>query len=607
MPESGNMPESEVQEPADLLHLALPISQKVVLVIDLVESVRLMTADEADTVARWHDFAHHAQNHTIPQCHGRLVKSLGDGLMVEFEQPRDAANAAIALHQTIAKNNITLTAERQMHLRAGINATHVYTDHNDIYGAGVNLAARLATLAGPGETVVSASVRDGLTDGLDASVEDLGECYLKHLDEPVRAYRVGAAGAAPVVVAQREYAAPLQPTIAVIPFTARSNEPEHFAIGELIADGVIHQLGKTRALRVVSRLSTKALRSHINKADAASRLLNASYTLSGSYLVQNNKILVFAELCDNERENIVWTHRFQGFTQDLFHPESEISQIIASAASLALIATEVQRASHQPLPTLTSYTLMLGAVTLMHRASHADFLKSRSFLERLTEMHSRNALPFAWLGKWHVLHVAQGWSTDPTRDAKEALIYCQKAMEYDESSSLAIAVTGQVHGYLNKDLSTAEKLYREALDVNPNESFAWLWLGITAAFRGNGEVAVEATEKALALSPLDPLRYYYQSLAASAAITGGKYERAIQLANDSIRVNRSHSSTYRAKAIAQVLSGRTEAAKVTVKELLVLEPEFTVRKFKERFPAAKEAPEHTQRLAEALQAAGLPK
>ena len=189
MPDSGTITATDNQEPADLLRMALAVSQKVVLVIDVVESVRLMAADEPGTVARWHNFVQTARHLTIPQHKGRLVKSLGDGLMVEFENSRDATNAAQAFHIAINASNAGLPADRQMHLRAGINDTPVYTSQMDIFGAGVNLAARLATLAGPGETVVSASVRDGLTDGLDANIEDLSECYLKHIDEPVHITR----------------------------------------------------------------------------------------------------------------------------------------------------------------------------------------------------------------------------------------------------------------------------------------------------------------------------------------------------------------------------------------------------------------------------------
>ena len=604
----------DAQVPADLLAHLLPLTDKVVLVLDLVESVRLMNRDEPGTVTRWHDFVQQAQTRAIPAHHGRLVKSLGDGLMVEFANASDSVHAAFALHKTVQSVNVGLPTALQLHLRAGINSTHVYTDHLDIYGAGVNLAARIAALAGPGETVVSANTRDSLADGLDVEIDDLGDCYLKHLDLPVRAYRVTPVGRVPGftgVASVRELAlpvvqVPLQPAIAVIPFSSRRAEPELFAMGELIADAVIHQLGKSGALRVVSRLSTTHLRGRDSAVADAQSHLGADYVLSGSYLVQDARMVVSSELAEAATGRVVWTDRLQADSADLFQIDSAIGQNISQAACSALLSAEAHKATVLPLPNMQSYSLMLGAITLMHRATSAEFQRARDMLDRLRELHGRHAQPLAWLGMWYVLRVAQGWSDDPQRDASEALDCCQRALDRDSRSTLAIAITGQVHGYLKKDLETATRMYNDALAVNPSESLAWLWLGMTAAFRGDGPLALEATERALALSPLDPLRYYYQALAASAAVTGGRYASAIELANASIRTNRTHSSTYRSKAIAQVLSGQTAAARHTVAQLLQLEPRFNLRVFLERFPAARDAPAHARMLADALRAAGLP-
>lgn len=606
MPDSGTIPDTDNQEPADLLRAALGVSQKVVLVIDLVESVRLMAADEPGTVARWHQFLQTAQNQTIPQHKGRMVKSLGDGLMVEFENSRDATNAAQAFHTTISASNEGLPPERQMHLRAGINDTPVYTSQMDIFGAGVNLAARLATLAGPGETVVSASVRDGLTDGLDASIEDLGECYLKHIEEPVRVYRVGGVGSASVLPQRGDYGAPMQPAIAVVPFTNRHHSAEHFAAGELIADGIIARLSKTRELKVISRLSTTVFRDRGTGSQAIEQALGASYVLAGSYVLNGAKLIVTAELVDAKTGHILWANRVQSPLQDLFETSSELCCTLADQAHASIMASELHSAVTQPLPTLQSYSLLLGAMNLMHRASFKEFDLARLMLERLMEMHRLHALPHAWMAKWYVLKAAQGWSVDPKREASAALESCAKALEYDNQSALALAVTGQVQGYLNKDLDTAENYYHQALACNPNESLAWLWLGMNSGFKGDNHDAADATERALLLSPLDPLRYYYESLAASACVAAERYDRTIELAEHSLRLNRTHSSTYRALAIAQALSGKADESRRTIKQLLVLEPAFTVTRFLQRMPGASTAPGYAHKLADALRSAGLP-
>jgi adenylate cyclase len=215
---------------------------KVVLVIDLVESVRLMAANEAAVVNQWRGFMHHAVSQVLPACRGRLVKSLGDGLLAEFDQPTEGVQAALALHQYFAPLNQTLPPSQQLHLRAGLNATNLYVDENDVYGHGVNLAARVADLASPGETLVTTSIFDGIVVGVDAEVEDRGESYLKHWPEPVRTwqiYPVSSTSAAARPRVPEGAATDFRPSIAIVPFETRSHAAEQFVIGELIADGVI--------------------------------------------------------------------------------------------------------------------------------------------------------------------------------------------------------------------------------------------------------------------------------------------------------------------------------------------------------------------------------
>lgn len=583
MPDSGKMPEPDPQEPAELLHLALPISQKVVLVIDLVESVRLMAADEAGTVARWHDFAQTAQNQSIPAHHGRLVKSLGDGLMVEFENPRDAANAAHTLHAIMQKGNAGQNPERQMHLRAGINATHVYTDDNDIYGAGVNLAARIATLAGPGETVVTAQVRDGLTDGLDASIEDLGECYLKHIAEPVRAYRVGAAGAAPVVVAQREYATPLQPTIAVIPFVARSNAPEHFAIGELIADGVIGQLSRTAELKVISRMSATAFRKRSANLRELEDQLGCNYALSGSYVVIGSqgggKLLITAELADSANERIVWFDRFHAEVGDLLQIESACVDRLSQAVHLAILRLEAERAQLQPVPTLAAYSLKLSGIELMHRSQAVDFDKGHEVLLALSERHTRSADTKAWLAKWHVLRVLRGNSPAPAEDARLAMDACRSALEVDPGNSLALAVKGYTLCQMLGDADSAKVSLDQAIQNSPSEVHARLYRSTMSAIFGNTQSAVEDALIAKSLSPFDPHAYFLETILASAYAANCDYGKAIEAANRSLRLYHDHAPTLRTLLLAQVEGGLHTDAQSTLLRLRAAMPSLSIARY----------------------------
>ncbi len=606
MPTPGTMTDNENQAPADPLHMALAMSQKAVLVIDLVESVRLMSADEAGTVARWHSFVQLAQTQTIPAHKGRLVKSLGDGLMVEFEHARDAANAAQALHDAISNVNASVNADRQMHLRAGINSSHVYTDQLDIYGAGVNLAARLATLAGPGETVVSASVRDGLTDGLDATVEDLGECYVKHLEAPVRAYRVGAAMQS-ALSPTNEYSMSQQPTIAVIPFASRNRQPDQWAVGELIADGVIGLLSGTRELKVVSRLSTTVFRDRESSLTTIRDQLGAKYVLSGSYIgvgnAESGSLLVTAELADTKTGQVVWANRIRGQTGDLLLERSEIVCEIATSTHAAVLDSEMRNVAIQPPSTLNGYTLLLGGISLMHRSSNSDFEQGKDILNHLIERHSRSSIARAWRAKWHVLRATRGMSIDLDAEASQALDQTRRALDVDPGNALALAMEGFVYCHLKQDLPAAQDRLDRAIAIDPSNSNAWLFMSTVQSLLGQTGDAYSSAQKAMSLSPIDPLKYYYLCLAGHAALFDERRLEAVQLLTESWRLNRFHAPTVRMLAVAYSELNQHELAKVFLSHLMRLEPNLTAQRYLARSPGGIQ---YRERFARALVDIGLP-
>lgn len=602
--------------------------EAVVLLVDLVESVRLMREHETNCVRRWSDFVQIVTGQILPRHGGVLVKSLGDGLMARFEAVPDAVAAAGEMHRTLAAQNATLPEDRQFHLRAGINSAIAWSDGIDIYGTGVNLAARLATLAGPGETIASASaheqlaaalanlakpgetigsatVRDELTHGVDARCEDLGECVLKHFDKPVRAYRVGPASPHPSLAARRDYGTPMEPTIAVIPFDARNDVVEHFDVGNLIADSVIWRLSKSPNLKVISRLSTNVFRGRNSDVAEVSAYLGATYVLSGGYTVDAGRILVTAELSAARTNRVVWTDRMSGHIADLLQPESELAQRIAGAVHLSVFDTEVDHIHTQPLPTLESYSLLLGSIRLMHRSSKEEFLQTRKILDELIDRHNRIAAPRAWLANWYILRVTRGWSEDRKREAAEALNVSHAALDRDPSDALALATEGFVHCHLLNDLDTARERCDQAVDANPSHALGWLYRGTVNAFKGEGQAAVEATRRALELSPLDPQRYYYESLGATAELSAHNYKQAERLARSSLMLNRMHPSTWRVLTIALVAQDRMEEARQALARMRALEPALTVARYVARIPNAHL--DTGRQWARSLEMAGLPK
>ena len=559
---------------------------RTVLFVDLVESVRLMESNESDAVRRWRQFVATVQRDVLSVHTGRLVKSMGDGLMLEFPSVQPAIRSAFAIQRACNEGNVGVPPDRQMLLRMGAHVGQLIADEHDIYGRGVNLAARLTTLAGPGEIVVSADVRDQLTPVLDADIEDLGACYVKHVNEPVRAYRVGPPGPRPVIEPGSAAMPELRPTVAVIPFTARGGEASHQVLGEVLADEIISALSRAAELNVISRLSTTVFRGREASLGEVGGYLNATYVLSGAYLVSGNQFNLSAELADAKSGNVVWAKSLKGQVTGIVSGKDGLIDKAVAGVSSAIMARELLRAQSQPLPTLESYTLLMGAIALMHRLSLRDFDRAKHMLQTLTERAPRQAVPWAWMAKWHVLRVQQGWSQDLALDARLAMDCTRRALDTDPHCSLALVIDGLVHTNLLKQLDTAQERYELALHANPNDSLAWLLKGTLHAFRGEGKAAVEGTQRALRLSPLDPLRYYYDSLAATAAMSAGQYERAIKLAEHSLRANRTHTSTFRALAISQWLLGRQEDARKTVGELMRLEPGLTVEKWLERSPAS---------------------
>ncbi|MCC6195292.1 MAG: hypothetical protein IT518_12560 [Burkholderiales bacterium] len=577
---------------------------RTIVCVDVVESVRLIQDDEEDAVRRWQRLVERISTELLPAHGGRLVKSLGDGMLLEFAGVRPAVACAFAIQGVCAQANDGVSAGREMLVRIGAHVAELLADGRDLYGHGVNIAARLTSLAGPGETVVSARLRDEITAPLDAEIEDRGDGYLKHVREPVRAYRLGPVGARPVIAPGTGFSPSLQPTIAVIPFQSRDHDPAHDVLGEVLADEIIAALSRAAEIKVISRLSTSPLRGRGTPLPDVGNLLGASYVLSGGYRVQGSGYTFAVELAEANTSHIVWSMNLKGSVPGILSGDNEPVRRVVAEVTSAVRVREIERAQTQALPTLESYTLLIGAIALMHRLSPHDFARARQMLDVLTERAPRLAVPQAWLAEWHVLRVQQGWTDDPQAEARLALERTKRALDVDPRCSLALSVDGFINTNLLRRLDIADERYTLALEANPNDALAWLLKGTMHAFRGEAAQAVEMTARARALSPLDPQRYFYESLSATAALAAKDYGQAEALAEHSYRLNRKHASTLRALAISRWQLGKHDAARDTIGELLTIEPSFTITRFVDRSPSTGY---WTGKLwADTLRAAGVP-
>ena len=354
----------------------------------------------------------------------------------------------------------------------------------------------------------------------------------------------------------------------------------------------------------MSRLSTTAFRDRAIDYAEIEKHLGANYVLSGGYAAVGSRLLISAELARASDSKVVWAERMNGDVTDLLQVQSELIDRIAQAVNAQVFEIEMKRTLAQPLPTLESYALLIGGINRMHRSNRREFERTGPLLEYLIERHQRIAAPRTWLANWYILRATRGMSPDRSRDARTALDMTRRALDADPSDSLALAVEGFVHCHLFKDLDTAARRCEEALAANPNQALAWLYKGVIHAFRGEGAPATDASRRALALSPLDPQRYYFDSLAATAAGAADDYPLAQQLAERSLRSNRMHSSTWRTLVLAFVKQGNMSGATMAMRELLQLEPDLTVEAYLARIPNGHLA--SGRKCADALRCAGLP-
>jgi DNA-binding winged helix-turn-helix (wHTH) protein/TolB-like protein len=524
----------------------------------------------------------------------RATLRFADGLGLVFDRAADAARAALkALRQQPGRFAIAAID--------GAGGTESAADAAAAAAAAV--AHELAGFAAPHELIATSELVAEFVADVDGEVEDLGDLSLA--SGMVRAYciRPAAGHAAPAPLAALD-CGDFRPGIAILPFEGLAGADPDDLLGEALADDVITCLARHSAFTVVSGLSSRRLKRCGLPVEAMAGCLFAPYILTGSYLSASGRLHLHAHLQDARHGAVLRSIELEAGLGDAFDPAEPLGHRIATEVAEVVFSHSVQQSKLRPLPELESYALLLGAISLMHRAALREFERARAMLEHLERRHGCRGVASAWLAKWHVLRVVQGWSLDASTDARIALEYVQRSLNEDSRDALALAIGGLVHAYLRKDLRMAGQLYEEAIDANPSEPLAWLFTATRCAYLGQGREAEAAGERALRLSPIDPLKYFFDSLAATATLSNSNWERAVALSLRSLKANRTHASTWRTLAFALVMLDRMDEARAAVQRLLAIEPGFTVSRFLERFPG-RDGP-LAQPWAEALKAADLP-
>lgn len=526
-----------------------------------------------------------------------LLDQSSQKAILHFPESRRCTLTALAILRTLSSS-----PQEKGNFQLGISCTsdeiNSATDSRSL-----EISLGLAMSACPQEILATSTVADSIVSGIDCDLEDYGERTIAGCK--LRIYRLDLIHES--IIIQKTQKSPLhevKPTIAVLPLEELAISPPNDLLGEAIADEIIGNLSKLAAYCVISSLSTRRIQRCGLTHQSTSNLLNARYLISGTYRGNGNQLALQISLQDLHNGAVLNTQHLALTTAEIFDPSSNFGPFMAGEINRAILNQTLEWSRTRPLPSLESYALLMGAIALMHRLSLQEFERARLMLEHLMQRPGCVHVATTWLAKWHVMRAAQGWSDNPSIDAQRALEFVGRSLSADSSDALALAIGGLVHAYLRKDLDSAGQMYDEAVVKNPSEPLGWLFKATHHAYLGRGIEATEASEHALRLSPLDPQKYFFDSLAGTAILAGGNLERAVALSRSSLRLNRMHASSWRTLAIASVMQDKLEEATSAIQQLLLIDPEYTVNDFRQKFPG-RDGP-MAEPWARALLQAGLP-
>lgn len=583
---------------------------RAVLVADVVESVRLLREHEVDSIQRWRRFVSSLRAGLLAKHEARLVKSLGDGLLIDCERPQLAVGLAFEMHAKVAEMNSGLEDARRILLRIGLHVTEVIEDELDVYGSGVNLAARIAGLARPGGVAASSETVDELLPGIDAFVEDAGRCYLKHFVEPVQVFHLlpvdDLHSTGPALRQEPpQGSAPAGPVcLALVPLEVAAGNPEQRIVATMLGDMLLTQLASVQQVRVISHLSSEQFAIRGLAPERIAQLTKAAYLIVGRIHAAGARNLAVLSLVESKTGETVWAERFHFDSQALLSPDEDVTPMMAQRLLERVVSDQLRRVASSSLPTLASETLQFAAVNLMHRQAGSDFARAHDLLEMLAERHPRSAAPHAWLAKWHVLRVTKGLVPENEAAGDQALWHIRQALDRNPELSMCLAMEAFALCHVKKDLAASSERLDTALALNPSEPWVWLVRSTVESLLGHGESAWNAALTARSLSPMDPLKHYYDALAASAATSAERYEEARQLALLSLSKDARHLPTLRALAISCVHLGDMPRAREAVRSVLAVSPRFTLEGYVASAPRGSE--DMRRRWAIALAEAGAP-
>jgi TolB-like protein/class 3 adenylate cyclase len=471
-----------------------------ILAADVVGYSRLMGADEEGTLERLKALRRELVDPNIAQHRGRIVKTTGDGLLVEFASVVDAVRCAVEVQQAMAVRDLSVGADNRIELRIGINLGDVIVERDDLYGDGVNIAARIEALADPGGVFVSNTVHDHVRDRLPFVFEDLGEQQVKNIARPVRVYRVrDADSAADTPSAPTSAALPLpdKPSIAVLPFANMSGDPEQEYFADGMVEEIITALSRIRWLFVIARNSTFTYKGQAVDVTEVGRELGVRYVLEGSVRKAGGRVRITAQLIEAATGAHLWADRFDGSLEDVFDLQDKVAVSVAGVIEPALHAAETAHSAARRTEDLTAYDLYLRAYALQ-LSSAPDALR---LLDQAIRRDPQYGPALAWAASFHAQRCIAGWSQDPEAECRRGADLARRALQVGSDDPGIIVDAAAALAYFGEDIGAMMGLIDRALVLNPSFARGWNYSGLLSLFAGQPERAIEHAEAALRLSP----------------------------------------------------------------------------------------------------------
>jgi adenylate cyclase len=569
-----------------------------ILAADIAGYSALMAADEARTVR---DLKGH-QAVVLPmigEFAGRIIDTAGDGILAEFPSVLNAVECALAIQSKMAERNAAIEPERRMQFRLGINIGDVVHDGTRIYGDGINVAARLESIAEAGGICISGKVYEEINGRIDLACQDIGEQQLKNIARPVRAYRVRLDGIAPT--ADPAPALPTKPSIAVLPFLNMSGDPEQEFFADGITEDLITDLSKASGLFVIARNSSFAYKGRSVKVQEIGRDLGVRFVLEGSVRKAGNRVRITAQLIEAGNGGHLWAERFDRDLTDIFSTQDEVVEKIVGALAVTFTRGEQQRLHRRGTASVEAYEAWLRARALLTRGTRESVAQAKAMYRRAIEIDGNFPAPHAGLALAGISDYSSGWAADPARELDEAETWARRALELNDQDPVGHMALGNVLLW-RRNHERAITEFRRMIELDPNFAQGHSATGMALMYAGRSADALQPIATSMRLDPHYPPVVLH--FLAQANFSLGQYEVAAQLLRDRIARNPATESSRMLLAACYGHLGRLDDARATWAEVLEINPDFSLMQ-RERVMPYKDAGDF-RRIVEGLAKAGLP-